>query len=242
MKKINILAGVVLAACGTAFAAPTGELRIAADMNNPPFTMIKQGKFEGFDIEIGNEVARRLNLRPIWSSVKFPDLILAIRTNKFDIAISSQGITEERKKVVEFTQPYFCGAMVLISKGEEPTLQNIKGKKVAVVQNTIYDAYATKNFPRQIVRVKDDKQVINALIFGKTEVGLMSRFVALQAEDKYKNIKVGEQLTREEAGMTVNKANTELLKKVNKALDDMVADGTYSKISKKFFGGDLSCK
>lgn len=242
MKRLSLGAALLLACWGASAHAASGELRIAADMNNAPFSSIQSGKFVGFDIEMGNEIARRLNMKPVWSNVKFEDLLLNISRKKYDIAISSQAIKEERKKSVDFSNPYYCDATILLGKGKPPMLKDIGKGNVGVIKGTIYADYALKNYPHQLIRFNNDKEMLSSLLFGKLDYVIQSRFGGLLMESANKNLKIGEQIQSQEVGMSVAKGNTALLKKVNAALNDMLADGTYAKLSQKYFKGDIRCK
>lgn len=239
--KFKTLFAAVFLASSSALAAPK-ELHIASSMIAPPFSSIVNGEFQGFEIDLGNEIAKRLGMTAVWHKAEFENLLLEIAANKYDMAISTQTINEERKKVVAFSDPHYCNFMVMLNKNQVPTLENLGEKSVLVVEGTTYEKYALKNHPRQIKRFNTLALATNSLMFGKDAVLITGNFSAMKIKAKYPNIKISEKLDQEKIGISMNKKNTELLGKVNAALASIMQDGTYTKISKKWFGTDIRCK
>ena len=113
-------------------------LNVAFEGTYPPFNFLDdKDEFQGFDVDISNEIAKRLGVKTKFIATKWDGLIGGLKADKFDIIIGQMTVTEERKKSVDFTDPYVITGSVLITREEKRTiLQNLKilkGRKLALV-------------------------------------------------------------------------------------------------------------
>ena len=125
-------------------------LRVATDATFPPFEYSENGKRTGFDIELIEAIAKVMNRKVEWTDIDFKGLIPGLLANRFDVAASAIYITDERRKVVDFTDPYYPGGLVIMTKKGDTSIkgpEDLKGKKVSVQVGTKSVNFLKENFP-----------------------------------------------------------------------------------------------
>ena len=215
-----------------------GVIRIGTNAEFKPFTYFEGLSMRGFEYDLGNAVASQLGVRAQWSSQPFDNLLISLNGDRFDLVISSHGITPERQKAVDFSTPHYCSGGVIVSRpGGPKTAAQLKGKTVATQVGTTYVG--------QIARVVGTKNAdaLQALRAGRVDAMVNERFYSLEALKSAKGkLQQGDLLFQEKLGMAVAKGNSSLLKAVNGALKTVQGNGTYAKISKSYFGQDIRCR
>src|SRR6185436_13867106 len=93
-----------------------GALTIGTDATYPPFELKVGDRFEGFDIDLGNEIARELGVRPQWMNINWDGIFAALQTGKFDMVISDVVITDKRKQEMAFSRPYFLSGQTIVRR------------------------------------------------------------------------------------------------------------------------------
>lgn len=215
-------------------------LRVGTDATFPPMEYIEAGKRTGFDIELVEALAKTLNKRVEWIDIDFKGLIPGLLSRRFDMAVSAIYITDERKKVVDFTDTYYAGGLVaMVKEGNTSikTLADLNGKKVTVQVGTKSVSYLASNFPQvQLVEVEKNQEMFNLVDIGRADAAVTGKPAAFQYVRTRGGQRVLEQqLTTEEYGMALRKDTPELTKAINGALTKLKADGTYAQIVKKWF-------
>ncbi|WP_314918936.1 ABC transporter substrate-binding protein [Pseudomonas helleri] len=225
----------------------SGKLIIGTDGTFPPFQYFEDGKLVGFEVDLGNEIAKRMHLTPEWKPIAFDTLLAGLTQDRWDIVIAALGATPERAKVVNFTDPNFCTGAVIVAT--QPTIKHkndLSGKTVSVQTGSTYFA-AVEKIPgiKKIRNMSSDNDARNAMLSGRSDAWVSDKFVARIAqqktEDRDKKLLIGDMLFEEKSSTAVNKNNPALLEKYNRALAELRDDGTYDAISKKWFGEDISC-
>ncbi|NIK57514.1 transporter substrate-binding domain-containing protein [Kribbella shirazensis] len=218
-----------------------GTLRIGTLTDAPPNVYVKDGKFTGFDNDLITAVAAKLNLKPEFVGTDFSALLSQVNGGQFDLGSSSITVTEARKKTVAFSNGYDFGYLGLNTTKDSgiKSFDQLSGKRVVVVQGTVQDDYATsKNL--NPVRVPN----YNAAL-GQLKAGTADAWVS-PAE-------IGEKMAKEQGGGTVilaakelsdapmafavAKNNDKLREALNKALDEVIADGTWTKLVEQYYPG-----
>ncbi|HZX05473.1 ABC transporter substrate-binding protein [Kribbella sp.] len=218
-----------------------GTLRIGTLTDAPPNVYVKDGRFTGFDNDLISAVAAKLNLKPEFVGTDFSALLSQVNGGQFDLGSSSITVTEARKKTVAFSNGYDFGYLGLnTTKSSGITkFDQLPGKRVVVVQGTVQDDYATQKGLNP-VRVPN----YNAAL-GQLKAGTADAWVS-PAE-------IGEKMAKEQGGGTVilaakelsdapmafavAKHNDKLREAVNKALDEVIADGTWTKLVEQYYPG-----
>ncbi|WP_164984991.1 transporter substrate-binding domain-containing protein [Ammoniphilus sp. CFH 90114] len=210
-----------------------------------PFNFEQQdGSLTGFDVELGEELARRLDMNPIVVKEPQASLLEGLQQQQYDAVISSLSITTKRAERFSFTKPYYVsGAQVFIKNDNDKitTLEDLTDKKIGAVDGTAYHTLA-KNYSKKIANHADYKTMLQELVDGKTDAIIMDRMMGIitMKENKAPLKPVGEFLYKDEIGIAVAKDRADLLDLIESALDEMIKDGTYEQISMKWFGVDIS--
>ena len=224
-RRNLLLAGLAAATlCATGVQAQDNVLRVGTDATFPPMEFVDNGKRTGFDIELVEAIGKTLGKQVEWIDIDFKGLIPGLMSKRFDMAVSAIYITDERKKVVDFTDSYYAGGLVVMVKDSNKAinkLTDLDGKKVSVQVGTKSVGFLTEKFPK-VQRVEVEK---NQEMFSLVDIGLRV---------------LDEQLTTEEYGMALRKDTPELTQAVNGAIAKLKADGTYAAIVKKWFSNSAA--
>ncbi|MGD8188364.1 ABC transporter substrate-binding protein [Brevibacillus ginsengisoli] len=222
-----------------------GVFTYAASGEYQPFSYFKDGQLTGFDIEIGEEIAKRIGMKPKAVTSPFSGIIAGVKEGRYDAAIASHAITEERKQQVDFADSYYLSGGQLFTRPDSnlTKLDDLKGKEVAVALGTTHEKMA-RQYTDNIKTYDSDITALRALEQGKHDVVITDSVVGEIAinDGGLKIKKSGLPLSEVQHGIAVRKGNTELLKKINEALKSMHEDGTYLKLSEKYFKRDISKK
>lgn len=252
LKKAAVLAVAVLGLAAQTQARTFDEIKkdgkivIATEGQFSPFNFFQGSKLTGFEVDVAEAMAAKMGLKVEWKALSFDALLTGLRQDRWDMVIASHGITEERAKAVTFTEPHYCSGGVIIAKDAGiKTAKDLAGKVVAVQTGTTYmenvkkvaAVKEVKNFPQ-------DTDARAALVSGRVDAWVTDKFVALNslAANPNAGMKMGDFLFVERIASAVAKGNTGLAGEISKALAAIQADGTYEKISKKWFNEDIRCK
>src|SRR5258707_3561805 len=171
---------------GNAIAKDWPTVRFGVDASYPPFeSKGSDGKLVGFDIDLGNEICKRLDAKCVWVENDFDGMIPALKAKKFDGVLSSMSMTPQRAEQIAFSSKLFNTPTRLVAKkgsGILPTGDSLKGKSVGVEQGTIQETYAKTYWePKgaKVVPYQNQDQVYADLISGRLDAALQD---AVQAE------------------------------------------------------------
>ena len=257
MKKL--LAALTVALLATvsigAHAKDWTTIRFGVDASYPPFeSKGSDGKLVGFDIDLGNEICKRVHAKCVWVENDFDGMIPGLKAKKFDGVLSSMSMTPQRAEQVAFSSKLFNTPTRLVAKkgsGILPTAESLKGKTVGVEQGTIQETYAKTYWEAKgtkVVPYQNQDQVYADLLSGRLDAALQD---AVQAEIGFLKTPrgagfdfVGKNLDDPKilgngAGIGMRKEDTDLKAKVDKAIADIIKDGTYKKLEKKYFDFDV---
>ncbi|MEH1031013.1 ABC transporter substrate-binding protein [Micromonospora profundi] len=246
-----ILAATALTACGSDDApseatgnpynlAQPGVLRAGTLSDAPPNVFLKDGKFTGFDNDLLTAVADKLGLKVEFVGTDFSALLSQVNNRKFDVGSSSITITEARKKTVDFGNGYDFGYFGLDVPAGSPItgFDQLAGKRVVVVQGTVQDDYATGQ-KLDPVRVPDYNSAINQLKAGTADAWIAPAEIGdkLAADSNGKITVAAKQLSPTPTAYAVAKGNDKLREALNKGLDEVIADGTWSRLQAQYYPG-----
>ena len=225
-----------------------GTLTVVGSGGYPPFNYMEDGKVVGFDVDTGEEIAKRLGVKLNYVTSDWDGLTEGLRNKRYDAILGSMAITDERLKVVDFTSPYYySGAQLFINKDSEITdVNQMAGKKIAVTTGTNFVQDGEK-LGAEVSFYQDDNATLMELINGRVDGVITDRLVGLSAMNDIAGgdtiMPVGELLRLENMGIAINKDDKELLERINEILKEMHEDGTLTKISEKWLGGvDITVK
>ncbi|MFD1483892.1 transporter substrate-binding domain-containing protein [Lacticaseibacillus baoqingensis] len=260
-KSLRIVLGLALllglAACGktTSSAKPSldselvnkGTLTIGLEGTYQPYSYHKDGKLTGYEVELGKAMAKEMGLKPKFVESKWDSLIAGLDVNKYDVILNNVAKTPQRAEKYAFTTAYTAGKSQLAVKKNNTTiksLQDIKGKKMAQ-SVTSNNAANVKKLGAQIVPVDGFSQSIQLIEQGRVAgtVNDSASFYAYLKQNPNADIKlmsVGKTIPATPARGLLRKKDTALQAKADQALKTLRANGTLSKLSKQFFGGDVT--
>jgi His/Glu/Gln/Arg/opine family amino acid ABC transporter permease subunit len=211
-------------------------LRVVTSADFPPYEFHEGDKIVGIDIDILREVLRRGNYSMTVEDMKFDSIIAAVQTGKGDIAASAITITDDRKKMVDFTIPYITAKQVIIVPKDSKVqgVDDIKGLRIGVQHGTTGDSYVTEKIGEP-QRFSDASMAVAALNRKKLDVVVLDNDPAMVHVAKNPNLKILDKpLTFEEYAFAVPKGRSELLKMLNDGLASMHLDKTIVEIINKY--------
>ncbi|MBS7541917.1 amino acid ABC transporter substrate-binding protein [Ancylobacter oerskovii] len=223
-----------------------GVIRIGTEGTYPPFTYHDSAnKLVGFDVEIGQEIAKRLGVNPEFLEGKWDGLIAGLDARRYDVVINQVGITEARKAKYDFSQPYIASKAVLIVRDGNDTIksfEDLKGKRAAQSLTSNFGKLA-EGYGASLVGTDGFDQSIQLVLNGRADATLNDSlsFLDFKKHKPDAPVKiVAEQKDADYSGIILRKGNPDLVAAINKALDAIKADGTYARISDAYFGADVS--
>lgn len=222
----------------------SGTLKIATNAEFKPFTYYEGKTIKGFEYELGNALAKQMGLRPVWINQRFDSLLIGLNQDRFDLVISSHGITPERAKAVDFSHPHYCsGGLIVSRKGGPRTVADLKGKTIATQVGTTYAEQIRAVTGNQNLRLyPNNSDALQALSSGRVDAMVNEKFYALAAlKSSSGRLQQGELMFQEKLGMAVAKGNKSLLTAVNQSLRTIQSNGAYTTLSKRYFGQDVRC-
>jgi len=232
---------------GTAYTTvESGKLTCAMSGQYRPFNFFDaSNKLVGFDVDICDAVAKGLGLEAAPVTGPFTTLIAGLNSNRFDVIIGSMASTEERLKQVDFTDPYYStGAYIFVKEGSSiKDVTGLANSNLGVALGTTFEKYArTQPGVGKITTYSATVDALKDLDAGRVDAvisqGFIGKFLAKGANLKI--VSVGSALFPDIAAIPVSKKNPALTAAINKALVKIRGDGTYAKISMKWFGEEIS--
>ncbi len=219
-----------------------GTLTMAMGGKYPPFNFVnKNNELDGFDVDIAKEIAKRMGVEAKPVSTEWDAIITGLLTEKYDIILGSMSITEERQQKADFVQYYTSGAAIIVPedskiKGKE----DLEGANVGVGLGTTYEEEAVK-LGANVKTYSSSVDGFNDMINGRIDAVISDQLLAANGikEKGYPFKIVGEKLFEDPCGIAIRKDNPELKKEIETIMEEMRQDGTYTKISEKWFDMDI---
>jgi polar amino acid transport system substrate-binding protein len=197
----------------------------------------------GFDVAVGEAIAKELGLEPVQKRIKFKGIVEGVKTGRADAAVASHTINDQRAKHVSFSTPYYYSGPQIFTRPDSDikTVEDLEGKEVAVAKGSTYAETAEK-YTKNIKMYDSDITALKALSTGRHDA-VITDFVTGKSAAKGGFDIVGQQLIeRSEQAVVIPQDNPLLLKRVNEALEKLRQDGTLEKISIDYFGEDITTK
>lgn len=227
-----------------------GILTIGTYFTNPPFEFLNNGQQVGFEVDLIKEMAHRLDLRPEFINTQWEVIIDQLMANQYDVIIGGITITPEREKLVAFSQPYVTTTLsFIINSSKTPAIHQIDdlkdqiiGVQAATTDQDIADDMQKKGKVKEVkvYPFKEFNQAISALLSGKIGVVMKVYPVADYYVQRHPELRILASVPNapQPLGFGFNRKNSQLLQAINRVQADMLTDGTYQKIYKKWFKED----
>ena len=224
-----------------------GQMKIAMSGAYPPFNFInEQNEVVGFDAAIGQEIARRLGVEPVIVTTAWDGILAGLLANKYDTICGSMTITAKRQEVVDFVGPYYrSGRGIFIRENAIfKSLADLKEKNIGVTLGETHEKWARTQKGWKIKTYKGLPELLLELENKRIDAIVIDSIPGLLAIKKTgKPIKKMDLPEIEggdvNIGIAIRKNNPELKAAMQKALDAMMDDGTYAKISNEWIGSDI---
>ena len=254
-KAIALIAAItliltVVAGCGTneqkndASSEATQTVKFGTNAEFAPFEFVADEgkgiieKFDGIDINIAKLIGDDNGFKPEIVNIEFDSLLIAIQNGQIDAIIAAMTVTDERKEVVDFSEPYYTATQVMIVKESSDITKatDMADKKIAVIQGytgeTCVDemGYKYESF-------KKGSDAVEELKNDKADVVVIDKATADSYIKQNTGLKIVEDSSAfesEQYAIAVKKGNTELLNKINASIKKMLADGTINDLAAKY--------
>lgn len=231
-------------ASGLEDARRRGKLLAGVKTDSPPFGYVDStGALQGFDVDIARYLARslfddegRLELVPITAGSRIPFLY----SDWIDIIVATMSVTEERRQVLDFSEPYFIsGSMLLVPKGSAiKGIEDLTGKTVAVIEGAVQQKDLEQVAPRaKQVKFGKIPEAVSALRAKRVDALCQDDVVVLALARENPELQVvGKPFIPRPYAIAVRKGELEFVKWVNGQLTRMKTDGTFGRLWQKYFG------
>lgn len=241
-----------LSGCGDTSAPGAGggqtTVVVGTEPTFPPFEMKAEDGVTtiGFDIDLFKAIAADQGFEPDFRDVSFDSLIPSLNSGQIDVALSAMSITDDRKLVVDFSDPYVNAGLVITTRPDTGIagVADLAGRQVGVnigtTGSTAAEAMAAEGKVGGVQTFQDSGLSMEALIAGKVDAVINDKPVseAYAASRPGRLTVLPEVLEADDYGMAVRKGNTELLEKINAGLANVKASGAFDEIQERWFGGD----
>ncbi|MGK3125903.1 transporter substrate-binding domain-containing protein [Candidatus Pantoea formicae] len=223
-----------------------GDIRIANTQASPPWSFINdQNQPDGYDVAMAKEIAKRIGVPHItFIADTFKNFVEGLKTGKYDLVMNDLTPTPEREKQVDFSEPYGVEEFrifVLDSNKDIHEQVDLAGKKVGATTGTTNESWSREHLTKsEILGYENGGLVFNDLGTGRIDV-VISSFFGGEKYRKANNLPikaVGQPLTFQLSAAAMPKGHSSLKEAVDKAINDMIADGTVMKLSQKYIGPD----
>lgn len=260
---VALLAAVALASCTSPQKQTQTDLkhlRIATEGAYAPFNYVAaDGSLQGFEVDLAHALCAQMQVDCTIAQQQWDGMIPNLMDGKYDAIIASMSITNERKRMIAFSEPYYNTPAVLVAKngtrivlGDDgnPTAGSFKGLTIGVQSTTIHEYFAARHFSgARLVHYATSEEADEALLAGQIDArfdDILALYANLMKNHGADYAVFGKGYYGGElgngVGIGLRKEDTALRSAFNSALDAIYADGTYRKINAKYFAFDLYFK
>jgi arginine/ornithine transport system substrate-binding protein len=230
------------------------ELKVAIDPSYEPFTFkTADGKPTGFDVDIAEALCNEIKRKCVYVEQVWDSMIPGLQAKKYDVIISSMSITDDRKKVVDFTDKYYNTPSRIVVKSETPftDLSSLKGKNIGVLKGSTQEKYALgdlKPVGVKVVPYEAQDQVYLDIKSGRLDGTVADRVEVtggfLRKPEGQGYGFVGPVLNDVKyfgygVGVAMRQGETGLRDELNAAIKAIRSNGVYETVSKKYFEFDV---
>lgn len=230
---------------------PNGVLIMGTSATIEPFSFHSNGMLTGLDVELGRLIAERMGKRIEIVDMAFEGLIPALQSGKIDFALANFNVTEERKKLINYSVPYIANDISALVRRPAPvvignvqpdktvtthndgkklaSVADLKDKRIGLLLGSVHDSYAAKHYPNAtILQYKSPSDILLAVKSGKVDAGMYTRetLVEILRSDADLGL-LGDSLFSVPIGIGFNRDNSTLRKEFDEFLRQIKASGVY---------------
>ncbi len=239
MKKIltimvtALLAVSMFAGCG----AGEKKLTMATNAEFPPFEYIEGEEIVGADVDIAKAIAEKLGKELEITNIDFDAALTGAATGKYDMAVAGITANDERRKNMNFSSDYYTAsqAIIVMADSEIAKAADLEGKVIACQEGTTGEQYLLDN-NYKIQSFKTGAEAVTSMTTGKVDAVVIDNAVAKALSEKQNGATkvLDEALTQEAYAIAMKLGNDELKAEIDKAIEELKADGTLAKIFEKY--------
>ena len=218
------------------------KLYVGTNAEFYPFEYLEDGKIVGFDAELIEAIGKKLNKEIVWKNMAFDGLLPALQSKKIDVIIAGMTATPERKKFVNFSDPYFVSnQMIIINTTDEKSkditsYETLPNHSVGVVLGYTGDVAVSKLENVDVQRFNGASEAIMSLKAKKVQAVVIDSEPAKNYVKNNEGLKlISTDIAKEEYSIAVSKENKKLAEDINLAYKELVNDGTFEKLITKYF-------
>lgn len=221
-------------------ALADGVLTVGTNAEFPPFEYVDDnGEADGFDIALIKAIGEKLGVEVVVENMEFASLVASIGS-KIDVAVAGMTVTDERKASVDFSNPYYDAVqyVILPVDSEIATVADLEGKTIGVQLGTTGD-FIAEELTENVSQYNKAVDAVNDLINGRVDCVIIDKNPALVFEGKFEGQVVavdGAQFDfeAEQYAIAIPKGDADLTEKINAALEEVKADGTFDELVKTY--------
>lgn len=221
--------------------AAGGTLIMGTNAEFPPYEYYENNEIVGIDAEIAKAIADKLGMELQIEDMAFDAIVPSVTSGKVDFGAAGMTVTPERLQSVDFTVTYANSNQVAIVQNESEiaSSEDLKGKIIGVQLGTTGDALATEIEGATVERYNKGLEAVQSLKQGKIDAVVIDQATAEAFAKNTDGIKLlEEKMSEEEYAIALKKGNTELLEKMNGAIEELKSDGTIDEIVAKYMDAE----
>lgn len=241
MTLAMAMTACVLTACGGG-SAKGDTITFGTNAEFPPFEYVTSsgviGEYDGIDMVIAKQIAEDNGMTAAMENMEFDSLLVALQNGQIDAVIAAMTATDERRETVDFSTPYYTATQVMIvpEDSDIAAAADMADKRICVVQGYTGEV-CVQDMGYDYEAFKKGTEAVMELTNGKCDVVVIDSATAQKYVDDNEGLKIVEDpsaFESEEYAVAVQKGNTELLDKINKSVEKMLADGTINELAVKY--------
>ncbi|WP_026906353.1 transporter substrate-binding domain-containing protein [Paucisalibacillus globulus] len=220
-----------------------GKLIFAASGEFKPFSYMEGNEMIGYDIAVAEAIAEKLGLEAVQQKAKFSGIVTGVNEGRYDIAVASHTITDERLEKVNFSEAYYYSGPVIYTRPDSDiqSVDDLKGKEISVSRGSTYVEMAG-NYTDNIPQVDSDVVALQSLAKGHHDAVITDDITGQTAIQNGLEIENRGQLGVSEQAIAINKENEALLEAINQALQELKDSGELATLSEEWIGVDITQK
>ena len=223
-----------------------GELRIGLEGDWQPFSYHDENdNLVGYDVEVAQNVARRLGVKADITEGAWDGLLTGLSTGVYDVVVNGVDVTEEREKTFDFSDPYAYDHIDLVVRKDNDTIKTFEDLKGSTTANSTGSTYAQmgEDYGAKVSNVPTLAETMTLVLNGTVQATInadtsVQDYLNTTGETDLKVVDQADDVT--EYAIPMKKGSDTLRKAINDALQDMRDDGTLKSLSEKYFGADLT--
>ncbi|MFD2046240.1 transporter substrate-binding domain-containing protein [Ornithinibacillus salinisoli] len=218
-----------------------GKLTFAASGEFKPFSYMEGTEMIGYDIAVAEAIADKLGLEVVQEKAKFDGIVTGVKQGRYDIAVASHTITDERLEEVDFSDPYYYSGPVIYTRADSDiqSAADLDGKEISVSRGSTYVEMA-EEYTDNIPKVDSDVVALQSLASGHHDAVITDDITGQTAIENGLEIENRGQLGVSEQAVAVAKENEVLLEAINEALQELKESGELAELSKEWIGVDIT--